>query len=74
MQGMAGPSGLPNNQQQISQLNLQQMQMQLQDPTNAAVRYLSAQVPGFTSLPMSQQLHHLNRMNVSDPRSLIYGN
>lgn len=70
MQNMAGPSAMPNNQQQMgggmNQLSpgvMQSLQV-LQDPSHPATRYLSAQVPGFSTLPIQQQLHHLQRMQV----------
>lgn len=69
-QGMAGPSGLQNAQGQMgagmNQMSIQQMNI-LQDPTHPIVRFLSQQVPGFSSMPVLQQLHHFNRMQVRTP-------
>ena len=70
MANMAGPSSMggmqPQAMQQMqtqNQLLMRQYQI-LQNPDHPLTHYLNQQVPNFTSLPMQQQLQHVQKAQV----------
>ncbi len=73
MQNIAGPSSSHQQSNQMAAMaalgpgGMQGLQI-LQNPAHPMVQYLTNSVPGFTSLPIQQQLQQLQKVQVSSQR------